>query len=87
VKILTIGRKGTDVVLEDTNQQISRLHAELTITDTGNYYLVDCGSSNGTSIKRENTWKLIKQEFVNKDDQVRFGDHYSITIRELLRKV
>ena len=53
MKILTIGRKGTDVVLEDANNQISRLHAELTITDTGNYYLVDCGSSNGTSIKRE----------------------------------
>ena len=87
MKILTIGRKGADVVLEDINQQISRLHAELTITDTGNYYLVDCGSSNGTSIKRGNTWKRIKQEFVNKDDEVRFGDHYSIAIRELLRKI
>jgi pSer/pThr/pTyr-binding forkhead associated (FHA) protein len=87
VRILTIGRKGTDVVLDETNQQISRLHAELTITDSGNYYLVDCGSSNGTSIKRENTWKPIKQEFVSKDDQVRFGGHYAITIRELLRKL
>ena len=86
MKILTIGRKGTDVVLADTNNQISRLHAELTITDTGNYYLVDCGSSNGTAIKRENTWKLIKQEFVSKDDQVRFGGHYSTTIQYLLRK-
>jgi hypothetical protein len=87
VRILTIGRKGTDVLLEDADDQVSRLHAELTITDNGNFYLVDCGSSNGTSIKRENTWKLIKQEFVSKDDQVRFGGHYSITVRELLRKV
>jgi predicted component of type VI protein secretion system len=87
VRILTIGRKGTDVILEDADDQVSRLHAELIITDNGNFYLVDCGSSNGTSIKRENTWKLIKQEFVNKDDQVRFGGHYSTTIRELLRKV
>jgi hypothetical protein len=86
VKILTIGRKGTDVVLEDTNNEISRLHAELTITDTGNYYLVDCGSSNGTAIKREYSWKLIKQEFVSKDDQVRFGGHYSMSVRDLLRK-
>ena len=86
MKFLTIGRKGTDIVLEDDEKQISRLHAELTITDTGNYYLVDCGSSNGTAIKRENSWKLIKQEFVSKDDQVRFGGHYSISVRDLIRK-
>ena len=73
MKILTIGRKGTDIVLEDAEKQISRLHAELTVTDGGRYYLVDCGSSNGTSVKHQGTWKPIKQEYVNADDEVRFS--------------
>lgn len=86
MKILTIGRKDTDIVLEDSQKQISRLHAELTITDTGRYYLVDCGSSNGTAVKQQGAWKPIKQEYVTEDDEVRFGGYYSIKVRELLQK-
>jgi predicted component of type VI protein secretion system len=87
MKTLTIGRKGTDIVLEDAEKQISRLHAELTITDTGRYYLVDCGSSNGTSVKQNGTWKTVKQEYVNADDEVRFGGYYSIRVRDLVKKL
>ena len=86
MRILTIGRKGTDIVLEDSKKEISRLHAELTITDHDRYYLVDCGSSNGTSVKREGSWQPVKQEYVTKDDEVRFGGFYQITVRELLNK-
>ncbi len=86
MKILTIGRKGTDIVLEDSNKQISRLHAELTVTDTDKYYLVDCGSSNGTSVKRDGNWQPVKQEYVKKEEEVRFGGFYTITIKELLSK-
>ena len=86
MKTLTIGRKDTDIVLDDPQKQISRHHAELTVTDSGKYYLVDCGSSNGTSIKRDGSWQPIKQEYVSENDELRFGGHYSITIRELLRK-
>ena len=78
MKILTIGRKGTDIVLADGEKQISRHHAELTITDNGHYYLVDCGSSNGTAVKREDAWKPVKQEYVTADDELRFGTDYSI---------
>jgi pSer/pThr/pTyr-binding forkhead associated (FHA) protein len=84
MKILTIGRDGTDIVLRDKSKEVSRLHAELTITDDGSYYLVDCGSSNGTSVRVENGWKRIKQEFVKADDQIRFGGNYTTSIRELL---
>jgi predicted component of type VI protein secretion system len=86
MKTLTIGRKGTDIVLEDAEKQISRLHAELTITDGGRYYLVDCGSSNGTSVKRQGAWKPVKQDYVTEDELVRFGGFYSLTVRELLQK-
>jgi pSer/pThr/pTyr-binding forkhead associated (FHA) protein len=87
MKIVTIGRKGTDIVLEDTEKEVSRLHAELTITDTGRYYLVDCGSSNGTSVKNNGSWKVVKQEYVNADDEVRFGRHYAIRVSDLLKKM
>jgi len=86
MKILTIGRKGTDIVLEDSEKEISRHHAELTITDNGRYYLVDCGSSNGTAIKREGAWKPVKQEYVTVEDELRFGTYYSIKVSELLKK-
>jgi pSer/pThr/pTyr-binding forkhead associated (FHA) protein len=87
MKVLTIGRKGTDIVLEDAEKQISRLHAELTVTDGGRYYLVDCGSSNGTAVKQQGNWKLIKQEYVTTEDEVRFGGFYSIRVSELLKKI
>jgi pSer/pThr/pTyr-binding forkhead associated (FHA) protein len=86
MKILTIGRKDTDIVLEDPEKQVSRLHAELTVTDSGRYYLVDCGSSNGTAIKQQGNWKPIKQEYVTADDEVRFGGYYSIRVSDLLKK-
>jgi hypothetical protein len=63
MKILTIGRKDADIVLTDPQQQVSRLHAELTIAEDGSYYLTDCGSSNGTFVKRNNEWQSIRQEY------------------------
>ena len=84
MRVLTIGRKGTDIVLPDNFSEISRLHAELTITDQGANYLVDCGSSNGTSVRRNGAWQRLKQDYVTSDEQIRFGDHYTITVRELL---
>jgi len=84
MRILTIGRKGTDIVLEDAEKQISRLHAELTITDDDRYYLVDCGSSNGTAVKRQGAWKAIKQTYVTEDEEIRFGGYLSLTLRALL---
>jgi predicted component of type VI protein secretion system len=86
MKILTIGRKDADIVLNDTEKQISRHHAELTVTDDGRYYLVDCGSSNGTAVKREGAWKQITQDYVTEEEEVCFGGFYSLTVRELLRK-
>jgi pSer/pThr/pTyr-binding forkhead associated (FHA) protein len=86
MKIVTIGRKGTDINLQTRDDEISRLHAELTTTDDGRYYLVDCGSSNGTEVRRENGWSSIKQEYVQLDDQVRFGGGYTATVRDLLKE-
>ncbi|MBV8588311.1 MAG: FHA domain-containing protein [Verrucomicrobia bacterium] len=86
MKIFTIGRKDADIVLTDQQQQVSRLHAELTIADDGSYYLTDCGSSNGTFIKRNNEWEPIRQEYVQSTDEIRFGGHHETTVRELVRQ-
>lgn len=89
MRILTIGRKDTDIVLQDPNKDVSRLHAELTLTDDGRFYLADCGSSNGTFVRRSRPgqsarWEELKQEFVNEADLLRFGT-CEITVRDLLR--
>lgn len=88
MRILTIGRKDTDIVLQDPNKDVSRLHAELTVTDDGKYYLADCGSSNGTFVRRAKSgqapvWEEIKQEYVTEQDVVRFGS-CEVTVRQLL---
>jgi hypothetical protein len=84
MKILTIGRKGANIVIDDDS--VSRHHAELTVTDNGKFYLLDCGSSNGTEIRKEGGWKPVKQEFVRKEDEVRFAGRYAMTVEELLKK-
>lgn len=84
MKILTIGRKGSDVVINDDS--VSRQQAEITVTHDGKYYLVDCGSSNGTEIRSGNTWKQVKQEFVGAEDEVRFAGRFKMTVHELLAK-
>lgn len=86
MRILTIGRKDTDIVLQDPNKDVSRLHAELTISDDGRYYLADCGSSNGTFVRRHGAgrWDEVKQEFVTEQDLLRFGT-CEIALGDLLR--
>ena len=84
MKIVTIGRKGANIVIEDDS--VSRQHAELTLTKDGRYYLVDCGSSNGTEVKNGSAWKPIKQEFVRDEDEVRFAGRHQMTIRDLVQR-
>jgi hypothetical protein len=84
MKILTIGRKGANVVIDDDS--VSRQHAELTITKDGKFYLVDCGSSNGTEVRSGNDWKSIKQEFVREEDELRFAGRHRMTVRELVQR-
>ena len=87
MKIFTIGRKDTLILIQDKDSQISRLHAELTVSDKNTYYLVDCGSSNGTYLKRQGAWKAIRQEFVTEGDEVRFGNNHVTSVHEMLRQV
>lgn len=84
MKIHSIGRKGAAILIDDPDAGISRLHAELTITDDGRYYLVDCGSKFGTSVRRNGKWEDVKQSWVESGDELRLGRRV-IRLRELLR--
>ena len=65
-----IGRgRGNDIVLEDT--LISRRHAMLQVTPTGEVYLVDFGSRNGSFL---NGYRVGARVKLSNGDQLRFGD-------------
>ncbi len=72
-RTLTIGRSpDSDIRIRD--ETVSRRHAELTVTKTGRYYLTDCGSLLGTSVFRGGRWILLRQNYVNPDERLRFGE-------------
>ena len=70
---LTVGRSpDSDIRIRD--ETVSRRHAELTVTSTGRYYLTDCGSLRGTSVFRGGEWILLRQDYVDSDERLRFGE-------------
>ena len=87
---LRIGRgRDADVVVR--SESVSRLHAELTITDVGGgrggvrqYTLTDCDSTNGTRVLRHGRWQRVGHEIVAPDERIRLGD-YQTTPRTLER--
>lgn len=68
----SIGRRqDADIVISD--QSVSRVHAELLHTSDGRFYLTDCNSTSGTSVKRHGSWLPVRQEFVAPQEMIRFG--------------
>jgi len=72
MRFLTIGRSPDSHVFID-DPTVSRRHAELVITKSGEYYLSDCASTAGTFLKQKTGWCSIRQSFVNPNDSVKFG--------------
>ena len=64
-----IGRKN-DCQLQLFSDSISRLHAEIRLTDTG-IWLKDCGSTNGTFV---NFRRLVDEQQLNPGDVVHFAN-------------
>jgi len=65
----TIGRsKDNDIVIKD--QCISRNHAILQYTETGDFYLIDLGSRNGTFV---NGRRVAIPVTIHNQDQITFG--------------
>jgi predicted component of type VI protein secretion system len=81
----SIGRSpDCDVVLAD--QSVSRKHAELVVLDGGQLFLVDCQSTHGTTLMHGGTTRPVRQEFLEPDAVVTFGD-VAMPVRDLLDAV
>lgn len=72
MKFITIGRSPENIVFID-NETVSRRHAELLVTRSGELYLTDCASTGGTYVHSSEGWTPIRQSFVGRSDSVKFG--------------
>jgi pSer/pThr/pTyr-binding forkhead associated (FHA) protein len=71
-RTFTIGRdKKCDIPIADDS--VSRLHAELTLSEDGKLSLTDSGSSNGTVLLRQGKSRRVQREILSPADRVRFG--------------
>jgi len=64
---MTIGRKNTDIILDDP--LISRKHAEIEVLGRGYYFVKDLASSNGTLVNGV----LITNQRVHPFDKIQVG--------------
>ena len=68
-----IGRdKSCDVWLDE--QTVSLVHAELIITDDKKLFLNDCASKHGTFVYRSRQWEPLRQDFIDVEERLRFGN-------------
>ena len=80
-----IGRNSDmDIRLDDIT--VSRIHAELVVTEKGAFYLTDCGSSGGSYVARNGEWIPIRQDFISSTDVILLG-RYQTTAQELMQKL
>ena len=78
----TIGRSpDCDIVLAD--ETVSRRHADLSITLSGDVVLTDRRSTQGTQILERGAWRPLARQVVSRDATVRFGD-VTMAVAELL---
>ena len=74
MKTYIIGReKDCDIFIDAST--VSRQHAEITVTRSGKYFLIDRASSSGTFVSGVEDWEEITQSFVELSDTILFGRH------------
>ena len=79
--MLIVGRgRPADIRLDDPS--VSRLHAELVVSDGGAIHVADRSSANGTWIETDGQWERIAQRAVVLGDRLRLGD-VEIAVSEL----
>ena len=81
MKTYCIGRdERQDIVLNEPT--VSRKHMELVVTQSGKYYVTDCGSSHGTRVAVNSEWKEVTQGFIEVGDTLLVGRH-QVTMTEI----
>ena len=69
--------------ITDSERTVSTVHAEITVTEDGRYYLTDRDSTNGTSVFRRGAWRTVRQDFVDPHERIRLGG-YETTAHQLI---
>jgi hypothetical protein len=73
MKSYRIGRgHGNDIVVEDSS--VSRQHAELRISDEGEFVLVDLDSTNGTCVRDGSKWVEIEKATIENAERILLGE-------------
>lgn len=81
----TIGRdRGCDVPIADDS--VSRLHAEIWMTEDGAILMADRGSSNGTTLLRDGVSFPLRQDVLLPGDEVRFGGAL-LSVRDIIEAI
>jgi pSer/pThr/pTyr-binding forkhead associated (FHA) protein len=73
MKMKTLGR-GADCNIVLDHESVSRLHAQIRITDEGYLAVQDMNSGNGTFLQRNGRWIRIKKVILGTQDRIRFGE-------------
>ena len=76
-----VGR-GVRADIQLTDPSVSRLHAEITFSSNGEYFVTDCGSSGGTYVFDGGAWVTVRQSFVPGHAPLRLGG-FETTAAEL----
>jgi len=88
IEVLVVGRANNsskpDIELPASQDSVGRRHAEITLGTSGECYIVDTGSSNGTFVADNGKWKRIQQSALTSTTPIRLGD-YETTISALLQ--
>jgi len=73
MKMKTLGR-GADCNIVLNHESVSRIHAQIRITDEGYLAVQDMNSGNGTFLHRNGHWIQIKKVILGTQDRIRFGE-------------
>lgn len=88
IKTYLVGRRNSsvscDIALPESEKSVSRKHLELTVTSSGQCYIVHTHPENTTKVLgRNGSWTLVSQDYVDFDTPIMLGN-YQTTARQLL---
>jgi len=73
MKTKTLGRDADcDIFLD--HPSVSRIHAQIRLTDEGYLAVQDANSANGTFLNRNSQWIRVKKVVLGTEDRIRFGE-------------
>jgi hypothetical protein len=88
IRTYLVGRRNStvacDIALPESEKSVSRKHLELTVTASGQCYIVHTHPENTTKVRGgDGNWLPVSQDYVDFDTPIMLGN-YQTTARQLL---